>query len=953
MNIDSVSSNIVDSSVYNSVIQTPTDKSRTTKLDEFDEAAAQGGDILFNKLLLNCEYNDFILNLRKIIESENGSTYLEPEDKEKLNWTKEEFYKMKKEAQENYDELKKLFEEKKRREDEGVYDTPFRVILNGNFDKLDKTKLNDNQKRQFNVDGLPDECYDIFFDKKCNRCTTVYYDFLTENTSFLEFTKLMHSIQKTLGNNMNWKTPLMLFDRDLMGVNCQSDNLPPYLAKKVWEEAKINPYFHFREIAMNINDKTGDLSRFEINIANWSVIWIYTQCFNLYHEAPRQTGKTFIVTHILAYEYVICGYNGKKILFGHYNFKQAVMNREKMIQVANCYPKYLRFHAMTWEQNKKRQGWRADDLEVKPKAGAQTTNHFLKTVAKAISVGKSLQSAEQAGRGETSPFPYIDELNFITYIQAVTTSLNYTYSTARTKALNANKRACMFWTSTAGKLNTKHGREMYDVITNQMCHFELEYFSFSFNKLEDTLIKGSSRRFFNIKYDYETMGLDNNWFSYMKSLAESSNAFRTEVLQEWLDVDEDAIFTQEELIRIQRIASHNNDKAKLEFIFSSFPIKYFQSIPGISFNDAVKEWKTLGIGVDMGHGQRNDYTTIYGIDLETGEPRFIFKNNNILMVDFVSFFQILVRRILEANPKILMTIIFEVDGPGQDVLPSFIRDPIIEPYLFRYIVPIDPKKRDLAIKSYSRAISDDMVLYYGALPMKTIRDYMFNELLMNIVQNYPRMFGCIEMYEEVVTLGRNTKGKIAAKPGAHDDMVAAGLHVLAMLFYPKYRESLEKYFNFIVDYTKMKPDPIGTKSIFYEEEKKFVDREGELTFTINKHRDEFNEPYETITVYRIINGIKTEVPENDYKKDIQNNRDLFLAIRNLKHKKTRINLTSLAMQTTDIEVASNIIDNRTIYSDHSKMDYITSSYGSYNKDRDRNLSGNERGYVNMRKERLF
>lgn len=948
---DAISSRIVDSKVYDDVIAIPSDKTRTEKLDDFDEATAQGGDILFNKLLLNCEYNDFIIQIRKLIENENGTTYLEPEDKEKLNITKEEFYKLKKEAIENREELKKLFEEKRKKEETGEYDIPFRHILNGNFDKLDKSRLTDSDKIKFNVDGLPDDCYDIYFDKETSRCTTVYYDFLTENRSFIEFTKLLHSIQKTLKNNMNWKTPLILFDRDLMGLNCQSDNLPPYLAKKVWEEAKINPYFHFREIAMNLNDKTGDLSRFEVNIANWTVIWIYTQCFNLYHEAPRQTGKTFIITHILAYEYVICGYNGKKILFGHYNFKQAVMNREKMIQVANAYPKYLRFHAMTWEQNKKRQGWRADDLEVKPKAGAQTTNLFLKTVAKAISVGKSLQSAEQAGRGETSPFPYIDELNFITYIQAVTTSLNYTYSTARTKALNANKRACMFWTSTAGKLNTKHGREMYDVITNQMCHFELEYFSFSFKKLEDTLIKGSSRRFFNIKYDYETMGLDNNWFSYMKSLAESANAFRTEVLQEWLDVDEDAIFTQEELVRIQRLATHNDSRSKLEFIFSSFAIKYVQSVPGASFENTVKTWKTLGLGIDMGHGQRNDYTTIYGIDLETGEPRFTFKNNNILMVDFISFFQILVRLILKYNPDIKMVIIFEVDGPGQDALPSFIRDPIIEPYLFRYILPIDPKKRDYAIKSYSRPISDDMVLYYGALPMRTIRDYLFNELLMNVVQNYPRMFSCIEMYEEVVTLGRNTKGKVAAKPGAHDDMVAAGLHALSMLFYPKYRESLDKYFEFMVDYNKMKPDPIGTKSIFYEEEKTYVDTEGELSFTVNKMRDEFGEPYETITVYKVINGIRTEVDSKEYMKEVENNRDLFLAIKNLKHKKPRINLVSLAMQTPDIEVSSNLINNTPTYSNHERFDYGNIDNRSMNSRN--NTNGNGQFYVNVRKERLY
>lgn len=946
----------VDNSIYNKIIATQNNNSnlKFQPIDEFDEAASQGGDIRFNNMLLTLTYEEFKTQLRDWIAEQNKSqTHLEEEDYEKLSITREQFNILKKEALENREELKQIIEaEKERKADKRIYDTPYRRILNGVFDRLDKTKLTDEEKILFNVQDLPDECYDVFFDKDRNKTTTIYYDFSTKNESFYEFTKLLRSIKKALKlENMNFKCPLMLFDRDLMGLDCQLDTLPVEIAKKVWEEAKVNPFFHFREIAMVMDDKTGERKRFEVNIANWTVIWVYTQCFNLYHEAPRQTGKTFIITHILAYEYAICGYPDKKIIFGHFNVTQAIMNREKMIATANLFPKYLRFHTLKWEENKKRQGWIADSLEAKPKGGKQTINAYLKTVAKAISVGKSIQSAEQAGRGETSPFPYIDELNFITYIQAVMTSLNYTYSTARRKAIAANKRACMLWTSTAGKLNTKHGREMYDLIYNQMLHFRLEFFDLSFERLEETLANGSEKRFFNIKYDYATMGLNNNWFSYMKSLADSPNTFRTEVLQEWLDVDEDALFTQEELSRIQRIAAENEAKAKLAFIFSAKQIEYIPAFSGASFEDTVKTWKTLGIGIDMGHGQRQDYTGMYGIDLETGDPKLLFKDNEIIMLDFTTLCKIFIRKVMEWNPNLKLVVIFEIDGPGQDVLPALIRDPLVEPYLFRRLVALDPKKGDAQIKSYSRKISDDHAIYYGAIPMRSIRPWLTETLLYNLVQNYPHILGLTKVYEEVVSLA-NIRGKIQAKPGFHDDIIFSALHVAALLFKPEYREALKSYFDFFVDYGKLKTDPIGTRSIYYEEENKYIETEGKIDWEIFNHYDEYNELYQTIKVFKVINGIRTELSENEYVKHFEDTIGLLAAVRSLKKKPLRLNLNTFN------NYNGNDLDKYTVNHEPLILDrkeYFDYNQTSYNP-REREIQdqiAKANFYTKIRKERLF
>ena len=832
--------------------------------------AADGGYEEFaNMIHQSRTYDEYIQLAAKSMMNKSGSNKLTKEEREAIeDFTEEQWESMKDFQRENPPEkiaqlrAEALYAERNIEYMKTLqnYRIPYKKIFNGVFPHLDKSKLTIHDKIEYNVDGLPDECWDIYCDLDTGARVTVYYDYATNNENFIEFVKFLSKIKESLKiERMNPKCPLILFDRSLMGIDLD-EPLTPEMQRRVIAEEKINPIYHFREAARDLDKATNKHVRFELGIANWTVLWLYCQNFNMYHEAPRQTGKTYMVCHIFAYEFAV-GSNDIKMLCAHFNYSEATKNRADMVSKANMFPKFLKIHTLKYSDAKKSKGWNDNTENLKETGGKNIINQWYKNTLKAIATGKTESSGEQAGRGDSSPLIHGDEVNFIKYIQAVLTALNYAHSTARLMAEKANKRACMIFTSTAGTLQTKFGREMYDVIFNQMCMFQLELFGYSYDNLCSYLMANAKKRFFVVKFDYDIMGFSEEWLASRLADAPDSNKFETEILQRWLDVSEKSIFSQAELARIRHRSSNHIEKNY--YLYGDYKLVFSPYKADQEFEDMIRSTRHLGIGVDMAEGQGGDSTAMLGINLETGRPLFLFNNNQVYALDMTTILRAFMRDLKKMNPELNIVTIFEVDGPAETLMPALIRDPVMEKCLFKYNNPIDAKKLDYSVKSYARKISDDMEIRYGAIRMRTMRSFLI-DILFDLVKNYPQSFDFRGVANEVGTLVRKPSGKIEHDSGFHDDSIFAMLHVYSLLFYPRYREALEKHHNFIVDYRKIQTDPIDQHSVYYEDEGTYIETEGKVECTLIPYWDpEDQTEYEYLKVTQIRNGSRVNLSKEE------------------------------------------------------------------------------------------
>ena len=117
----------------------------------------------------------------------------------------------------------------------------------------------------------------------------IYYQMETSNKSFLE----MHYFLKAKGIRNN-KFFLILYDRDLAGVNPRDPNLNEMMKAKILRECMTNIFYFLREI-VRIPVQGGEVgggSMFKLHRGNLALIFGFVLNWNMFLELPRQHGKT-------------------------------------------------------------------------------------------------------------------------------------------------------------------------------------------------------------------------------------------------------------------------------------------------------------------------------------------------------------------------------------------------------------------------------------------------------------------------------------------------------------------------------------------------------------------------------------------------------------------------------------------------------------------------------------
>jgi len=311
----------------------------------------------------------------------------------------------------------------------------------------------------------------------------------TRNRSFLR----MAAILKQMGIKNN-RFFLMLIDKDLQHVD--PHNLPndsKELKMKIAMECKNNPWYFFREL-IKVPEQGTDGVMFELNRANLSLIWLYLCHVDNLLIMPRQIGKTIGSVSIGVLVTYVLGLNTNFSMLAKGN-KLRKANVTRFKDIRDTLPKWF-VHKSSDDTNN------SEEIEY-----AALGNTYDSYVAQNSSSG-----ADSLGRGMTTPNQHWDEVAYFLNIDITYPTAIASTGTAVDNAKKNNQPYGNILTTTAGKLNTREGKYVHDMICSSLVFTEHLYDSKCLDDLHDLVKMNSKARMVYSEFSYKQLGKTDEWF---------------------------------------------------------------------------------------------------------------------------------------------------------------------------------------------------------------------------------------------------------------------------------------------------------------------------------------------------------------------------------------------------------------------------------------------------------
>ena len=163
---------------------------------------------------------------------------------------------------------------------------------------------------------------------------TVFFDVKTKNKSFI---KVSAELKK---NGIDsYLFPLMIYDRDLIGVDPFDENLSNEIKAKIAIEVKRNFWYFIREIA-RVPASGGDGIQFELHRGNLAMLFCLLLNLDTSIELPRQHYKTY--SAVFFYIWTLL-FNAKnyEIVFSNKSYSDTTRNLKRLTDVIDKDKKYI------------------------------------------------------------------------------------------------------------------------------------------------------------------------------------------------------------------------------------------------------------------------------------------------------------------------------------------------------------------------------------------------------------------------------------------------------------------------------------------------------------------------------------------------------------------------------------------------------------------------------------
>lgn len=325
-------------------------------------------------------------------------------------------------------------------------------------------------------------------------------NFDTDNKSFL----LLAKTYKAMGIE-NYYFHLALIDQSLKGVNPFADDLTIEQMIRIEDEIRVNPWFFFREILRIKPQAAATPLRFRGDRGNIGAAWLFFNHITLFWVQPRQTGKS-TGADALALYLIYFGAENTRINMLTKDEKLRQENIERLHKAREWFPKYLDRH----QKNV--------DAENKMKVTCvELGNEYSTSVPR-----NNEDMALNLGRGTTAPIVFIDESPFIPFIEVTIPAMLASTGAARDQARDNGTFYGNIFTTTAGKLDTRGGKFIHDIMSESMVMDERILFDLANSSEVYRVVAANSNKrnpSINLTLSHRQLGKTDEWLQ--EKMAES------------------------------------------------------------------------------------------------------------------------------------------------------------------------------------------------------------------------------------------------------------------------------------------------------------------------------------------------------------------------------------------------------------------------------------------------
>lgn len=583
------------------------------------------------------------------------------------------------------------------------------------------------------------------------------HDLQTKNTSFLATAVDL----KRLGIK-NHKFMLRLYNRRLVGVDPHNPHLPPEVIAMVITECIINPWYYLREVARVPAQGKPEGIPFGLHRGNLASIWGLLNGINTYLVIPRQTGKTESTISILTWAFLF-GMTNSEMMFLNFEQSRAEANLEKIKIQRDLLPVYLRMkYGFNDETGKPEEG-----IDNVRRITSPITGNSIVVKGKAV----SKEAANKIGRGSTQPIQYIDEFEFINFIDVIMSASGPAFTSASRNARENKSLYGRIITSTPGDIDTSPGEAAARFLEG-CAQWTEQFYDWDRDRIYDYMAKNSANNTVYIQYSYQQLGKDEQWFRENCESIGDITTIKRDILLQRIRGSNLSPFDQEDL---EQLYSRRGTVIEEITLLKIFILKLYAKID---------KNRIYFIGVDVSNGYNLDNSAVTVWDPYTQKTVAEFKSPLIGVPDLTKFIILLMKNI---TPNGL--IIIERNANGEAVI-SAIRESMYAHRLY-----FDNRKTfndlDKTADPYVAEARNRQA--YGVWTGRDTRPRLF-DLLTSYVIDYKDKIVGENIINDIMNLVKGKTGKIEAGKGYHDDCVMSYLLCLFVYYYGNnlYRYGFQK-----------------------------------------------------------------------------------------------------------------------------------------------------------------
>lgn len=340
-------------------------------------------------------------------------------------------------------------------------------------------------------------------------------DWDTPNPSFLDLAK----VYKSMGIK-NYFFHLALIDQSLKGVDPFDPMISDELMSRIAIEAKLNPWYFFREILKIKPQASANPIQFRASRGNIGMYWAFFNHIDIILIQPRQTGKSVGTDALSIYLLFVATENTRiNMLTKDENLRRQQVDRLKAMR--DYLPPYMNHHNPR------------EDYDNTFMLSCKLFNNEYSTAVPR----NNEDAANNVGRGSTAPISFIDEPPFIPFIDVIVPAMLAATTAAVEEAKKFDTNYGNIFTTTAGKKDTRSGKFIYDMLQNAMVFDERKLYDCLDSNDAQQLVRENTRdgnAIMNMTLSHRQLGYDDAWLreKIVRSQA-SGEAAERDFLNRW------------------------------------------------------------------------------------------------------------------------------------------------------------------------------------------------------------------------------------------------------------------------------------------------------------------------------------------------------------------------------------------------------------------------------------